>query len=163
MAAKESFIGIQRVFCCQLHNLPLPVTESCIGSQRAFHRHSKSLSLPAKGSFIGNQTVIHRQLPTGRGLLCIFLKTPPRCGTRVTFLGHARQLITQKKCHSGEDGSCSIRSDGCGTMSLCGDVLPHVHVHATNIFCPEFHVEADAVCWRRSWLMVPPTFTADCR
>ena len=85
LAAKESFIGIQRVFCCQLHNLPLPVTESCIGSQRAFHRHSKSLSLPAKGSFIGNQTVIHRQLPTGRGLLCIFLKTPPRCGTTQTF------------------------------------------------------------------------------
>ena len=139
LAARESFIGIQRVFCCQSHNLPLPVTESCIGNQRAFHRHSKSLSLPAKGSFIGNQTVIHRQLPTGRGLLCIFLKTPPRCGTRVTFLGHARQLITQKKCHPGEHLFDSFRCLWPEQPCQCAEMCSHAHVRATNIFCPEFH------------------------
>ena len=132
-------VGIQRVFCCQLRNLPLPITESCIGNQRAFHRHSKSLSLPAKGSFIGNQTVIHRQLPTGRGLLCIFLKTPPRCGPRVTFLGHARQLITQKKCHPGEHLIDSFRCLWPEQPCHCAEMCSHAHVRATDIFCPEFH------------------------
>ena len=140
LAAKESFIGIQRVFCCQLHNLP-----ASIGSQRAFHRHSKSLSLPAKGSFIGNQTVIHRQLPTGRGLLCIFLKTPPRCGTRVTFLGHARQLITQKKCHPGEHLFRFVQMFAARTtMSVCGDVFT-----------------CTCACNQHLLPGVPPTFTAD--
>ena len=136
----------------------LAADEELFGSQRVLHRHSGSLLLPvtvfrcqllslasaAKGLFIGIQRVflcppkVH-SLATKQSFIGNCRREPPRCSTRVTFLGHARQLITQKKCHPGEHLFDSFRCLWPEQPCQCAEMCSHAHVRATNIFCPELH------------------------
>ena len=130
-AFKESFVASYTIFRCQLLSLASAAKGLFIGIQRVFLCPPKVHSLATKQSFIGNCR-----------------REPPRCSTRVTFLGHARQLITQKKCHPGEHLFDSFRCLWPEQPCQCAEMCSHAHVRATNIFCPKFHqtftAEADA-------------------